>query len=142
MNINKFFELAKNSSTMSDYKKKNIHIGAVLVYKNKVIANGYNTKKTSPIQYKYNKYRELNCGEDRDYIADNHLATIHAEMKCLIDSKDMNVDWSKVSIFIYREHNGVQRLCKPCPSCEKALRDRGIRHIYYTTENGYNYECW
>lgn len=140
MNINRFFNLAKNSSEMSDYNKKNIHIGAVIVYKNRVIANGYNTNKTSPIQYKYNKYREMNCSEDREYIADSHLPCIHAEMKCLIDTKDMDIDWSKTSIFIYREHKGIQRMCKPCPSCEKALKDRGIKHIYYTTEKGYNYE--
>ena len=35
--IKRFFELAKNASTFSDYTKKNIHIGSVLVYKNKVI---------------------------------------------------------------------------------------------------------
>lgn len=142
MNINKFFRLAKNSSEMSDYNKKNIHIGAILVYKNKIIANGYNTNKTSPIQYKYNKYREKINSEmsQRIYKADNHLPYIHAEMKCLIDTKDINIDWSKVSIFIYREHKGNIRMCRPCISCEKALKDRGIKHIYYTTEKGYNYE--
>ena len=48
MNTDKFFKLAKNASKLSDYSKRKIHIGAILVYKNKVIASGWNTQKTSP----------------------------------------------------------------------------------------------
>lgn len=140
MNIERFFNLARNCSKLSDYNKKNVHIGAIIVYKNKVIANGYNTSKTSPIQYKYNKYRELITKNTRAYIADDHLPTIHAEMKCLIDTKDMDIDWSKAHMFIYRESCGHTRMCKPCPSCTKALRDRGIKNIWYTTEDGFVYK--
>lgn len=139
MNITKYFGLAKNASELSDYNKKNIHIGAVLVYKNKVIGSGWNTSKTSPIQMRYNKYREKTDG-DRTYSADSHLPCVHAEMKALIDTKDMDIDWSKVSIFVYRENNGTLRNCRPCIGCMQALKDRGIKDIYYTNENGYNYE--
>lgn len=139
MNTKKYFKLAKNASKFSDYNKKNIHIGSVLVYKNKIIANGWNTQKTSPIQYQYNKHREIECGT-RNFSADDHLPCIHSEMKCLIDTKYMDIDWNKVSIFVYRESCGKTRMCRPCPSCMKALKDRGIKHIYYTSENGYNYE--
>lgn len=140
MNTKRFFKLARNASKFSDYNKKNIHIGSVLVYKNKIIANGWNTRKTSPIQYQYNKHREKYFNNNRSFSADDHLPCIHAEMKCLIDTKNMDIDWSKVSIFVYRESCGKTRMCKPCPSCSKALKDRGIKHIYYTTEKGYNYE--
>ena len=140
MNTKRFFKLAKTASKFSDYNKKNIHIGAVLVYKNKIIANGWNTKKTSPLQYQYNKHREKYMNNNRSFNADDHLPCIHAEMKCLIDTKYMDIDWSKVSIFVYRESCNKTRMCKPCPSCAKALKDRGIKHIYYTTEKGYNYE--
>ena len=140
MNIKKFFKLAKTASKFSDYNKKKVHIGAVLVYKNKIISNGWNSRKTNPIQYKYNKYRETLGIDNRSYNADDHLPYCHAEMKCLIDTKDLELDWSKVSIFVYRESCGKTRMCKPCPSCTKALKDRGINHIYYTTERGYVYE--
>ncbi len=141
MNITKFFELAKNASKMSDYNKKNIHIGSVLVYKNKVISTGWNTSKTNPIQMKYNRYRELCTNSDRNYKADSHLPCLHSEMKCILDSKDIDIDWSKASIFIYREDGkGNLRNCYPCISCMKALEDRGIKDIYYTNESGYNYE--
>lgn len=140
MNINKYFNLAKNASKMSDYSKKNIHIGAILVYKNKVISNGWNTNKTSPIQMRYNKYREQTNNKERGYSADSHLPCVHAEMMCLINSKDLDIEWSKVNLFVYRESKGKMRNCKPCPSCQKALQDRGIKSIFYTNENGYNYE--
>lgn len=140
MNINKFFNLAKIASKFSDYNKKNIHIGSVLVYKNKVIANGFNTSKTNPIQYQYNKYRELNNNTNRTFSADDHLPYVHSEMMCLINTKDIEIDWSKVSLFVYRESCNKTRMCRPCPSCMQALKDRGIKHIYYTSEKGYNYE--
>lgn len=140
MNINKFFNLAKIASKFSDYNKKNIHIGSVLVYKNKVIANGFNTSKTNPIQYQYNKYRELNNNTNRTFSADDHLPCVHSEMMCLINTKDIEIDWSKVSLFVYRESCNKIRMCRPCPSCMQALKDRGIKHIYYTSERGYNYE--
>lgn len=138
--IKRFFELAKNASTFSDYTKKNIHIGSVLVYKNKVIGIGWNTNKTSPIQYSYNLYRQ-NTTKNREYDADKHLPCIHAEMKCLIDTRDLDIDWNKASLFVYRESsNGKLRNCKPCKGCMKALKDRGIKHIYYTNEDGCCYK--
>lgn len=138
MNIEKFFNMAKITSKLSDYSQKNIHIGAVLVYKNKIIANGWNTDKTNPLQFKYNKYRE-NADSNRTYKRDNN-ACVHAEMKCLIDTKDLDIDWNKVTIFVYREHKGIKRNCCPCVSCTKALKDRGIHNIFYTDENGFNYK--
>lgn len=142
--IIKYFNQAKNASEFSDYTKKNIHIGSVIVYKNKVIAVGYNMDKTNPLQYQYNKYREYRQNkkakhnkEDRLYFADSHLPCVHAEMKCLIDTKDLNIDWKKATMFIYRESCGKTRMCRCCPSCMKAIKDRGIKNIYYTTEQGY-----
>jgi len=138
--INKFFKLAKNASKFSDYTKKNIHIGAVLVYKNKVISNGWNTDKTNPIQYAYNIYRQQTENNNREYDANNHLPCVHAEMKCLIDTKDLNIDWRKANLFVYRSSNGKLRNCKPCKACLKAIKDRGIRNVYYTNEDGYCYK--
>ena len=60
---------------------------------------------------------------------------IHAEMMCLINTKYLEVDWSKVSLYIYREHKDhTTALAKPCPACEKAIKERGIKQVYFTTE--------
>lgn len=137
MKMNKYFKLARHASEMSDYNRKNIHIGAVLVYKKQILATGWNTNKTSPIQYKYNKYREEITDTKRTYSADTHPSCVHAEMMTLINTKDIDIDWGKARIYVYREMNGELRNCRPCPSCMKALKDRGIKTICYTTEDGY-----
>ncbi len=133
MNINRYFNLAKRASTFSDYDK--IKIGAVLVYKNKIISVGWNTHKSNPIQKKYNLFRS---DENRYYDVDSMPNYTHAEMKCLIDTMYLeHINWSKTSIFIYRSN---MNMCRPCNSCMRALKERGIKNIYYTDKNGYNYE--
>ena len=89
MNINKFFNLAKTASKFSDYNKKNVHIGAVLVYKNKIIANGWNSKKTNPIQYQYNKYRE-SLKNNRFYSIKYNLDEAGDSSKCPICEAEIN----------------------------------------------------
>ena len=31
-------------------------------------------------------------------------------------------------------------MSRPCPSCMAAIKDMGIKHIYYTTNDGFVYE--
>jgi len=139
MNINKYFNLAKNASTFSDYDK--IHIGAVLIYKNKVLSVGWNTKRTNPIQKKYNRYRVLHDG--RIYDSTILSNATHAEMSTLISTKNIEgINWEKCSLFVYSEtKDGNKRLTSPCPACRMALKERGIKNIYYTNNvKGYTYE--
>lgn len=132
MNINRGFEIAKEASKLSDYKKKNIKIGSTIIYKNKVLTIGWNTSKTNPLQAYYNKYRE-DTSDGREFISDEHLPCVHSELMSLINTRNMDIDWSKASMFIYRK-NGT---CKPCKACEQALKDRGIKKVFYTTNNGW-----
>ena len=63
---------------------------------------------------------------------------LHAEMMCLLGLKDMDIDYSKVKLYIYREdQNGNLSNCRPCPACMELIDRLGIKKIYYTTENGY-----
>ena len=131
--INKYFRLAKNAMNFSDCK---IKIGSVLVYKNKVLSIGYNTNKSHPLQKLLNqKYRST---KDRVFNVDNHTNGIHSELMCLINTKGLDIEWHKVSIYIYRESNNKPSMCKPCPCCNKALLERGIKtkNIYYTNWKG------
>lgn len=127
----RYYSLAEKASFFSDYKK--CHIGCIAVYKNRIIAVGYNTNKTSPLQAEYNKYR--------DYVLPPQKNGIHAEMSCLIKIKDMDIDFSKVVLYIYREDfNGNLAISRPCMACEHAIRDYGIKHIHYTGNMKYIYE--
>lgn len=137
MNIERYFKLAKNASTFSDCK---IKVGAILVYKNKVLSVGYNTSKSNPIQKMYNKYRNQNG--IRQFDVDKQNNGVHAEIMCLQHvTRLFKGDLSKCSIFVYSEtKNGSTRLIRPCMACLKYITELGIKNIYYTTNNGWQYE--
>lgn len=131
----KFFNIAKAVSKCSDWKKQ--HIGAVIVYKNRLLEVGYNTTKEIPMQKKYNKYRGFDPESNKN--------CAHAEMVALnrlIKSKLFaNLDISKIHLYVYREYkNGNYALARPCAACETALRMVGIKHIHYTGNNSLVYE--
>ena len=55
--------------------------------------------------------------------------------------KKGDIDFSKVKLYVYREHkNGVKALARPCPACQKMIKDMGIKEVWFTTENGFGYE--
>ena len=139
MNIERGFKLAKNASEFSDC---HIKIGAVLMYKNKVISVGYNTTKSNPIQKAYNVYRNAN---GREYDVERQNNGLHAEIMALQHAiRSFKGDLSKCSIFVYSEKKEgckrLTRLTKPCNACSKRLEELCIRNIYYTTNNGWQYE--
>ena len=67
----------------------------------------------------------------------------HAEMSALLRLKRFfpDIHAQDVGILVYRETaSGELALARPCPACEKALRDYGITDIYYTGKNSMVYE--
>lgn len=131
--INHYFNLARNACYYSDFMKA--RLGAVLIYKGKVMSVGWNSTKTSPLQKSLNKFRhyELDCG------AAHH--TLHAEVSCLTKARDLDIDWGRASIFIYRvKKDGSSGLAKPCKGCQALIKSMGIKNIYFSTENGWGYE--
>lgn len=126
-----YFKHARNIAKMSDYPRHKI--GCIVVYDNKIIGMGFNSKKTHPLQKVYNVER---------FSCDNTPHCMHAEVHALaglIHNKAIN--WKKVSIYNYREtKDGCLAMSKPCPSCMKLIKDLGIKDIYYTSNDGYVYE--
>lgn len=138
--IEKYFNIAKQQALFSSYKKE--HIGAVIVYKNKIIAKGCNTNYSHTLQKTYNIYR---TNETREYDVDKMANLLHAEMSCIATLLNHvaldNTNMKYYSIFVYRvDKNGNKQLARPCLSCMHALDDIGIKNIYYTTQEGFNYE--
>ena len=126
----RYFEKARQIANISDYNR--IHIGCVAVYQGQVIGLGCNTNKTHPTQKYYNKYRKPS-----DYM----LPKLHAEISCINQLKHLDINFSKVKLYIYRiRKDHPFGLARPCPSCMAAIKDLGIREIYYTTNEWYSYE--
>ena len=126
----RFFNIAKLNSLESDFNRA--RIGAIVVEKNKIISAGHSANKTSPVQYKYNKYRSFDIPYTEVH------PKVHAEIAALAPLlKRRDIDWSKVSIYVYREHkNGDVSCSRPCPSCMFLIKQLGIKNIYYTDWDG------
>ena len=62
---------------------------------------------------------------------------LHAEMMAIINAKDLDIEWSKCYLFVYRRN---KLNCRPCNACMKIIKDIGIKNIFYTDNNEYVYE--
>ena len=69
------------------------------------------------------------------------LPKLHAEINCINSIRHLNINFSKVKLYIYRIRNDQPfGLSRPCLSCMAAIKDLGIKDIYYTTNDGYVHE--
>lgn len=110
----KFFQLAKTASKHSNHPQH--QLGAVIVYKNKVVSLGFNKMQTHP-----------KSGHPWSYSHAEFCAVIKAQR----DLKDCH-------IYIYREtRDGIPGLAKPCNSCMAMIAETGISKIHYSTDAGY-----
>ena len=133
--IKRGFKLAKAAREASTWKGP--HLGASLIYKNRVLAMGWNSEKETKLQKSFNRYRTF----DAEKYKNCEHAEIHALRNLIRNYNLKEIDMKKVNIFIYREwKDGTTALAKPCIACEMALRDIGIRNVFYTGENGIVYE--
>lgn len=125
----KYLERAKQLSEQSDYQR--IHIGCIAVYGNKIISTGFNSNRTHPLQARLNRFRNKEIVKH----------TVHAEIACLSHIWDADLSWKKVKLYVYRNRrDGLKGMSRPCPACMAAIKQLGIREIYYTTNDGYSCE--
>ncbi len=134
----RMFAAARKIAETSDFKS--FHTGCVVVYKKHIIGIGANSDKTHPMQAQYNKFRKFNKTKN------GIKHSIHAEIAAINSISYVigrDIDWSKVKMYIYRicpGHESGQGLSKSCPACQAAIQDLGIKHVYYTTDDGFAYE--
>lgn len=131
MTINKGYLFAKKASEKSDFYRN--HTGAVAIYNGSVIAEGWNSEKTSPLQARYNDLRGFDSYKYR--------ASLHAEMMVISKIRYLDIDFSKVQLFVWRGKE-QPRLSKPCEACEKAIREVGIKKVFYTGNDSYIKEIY
>jgi len=118
-------ELALQTADSSLSRKK---VGAVLLNKGRVVAKGVNQDtKTHPLQARLAEVVGL---EEKIYL--------HAEVAALIRCRS---DVDTIVVARLGGHEGDElRNARPCPICTLALEQAGIKHIYYTTDNGFEYD--
>jgi deoxycytidylate deaminase len=116
--------------------KERVKIGAVIAVKNTIVSVGVNKSQSHTMQMRYNKFRQYR----EDSCLANSQHEIHAEIDAInrAINRTKHLDLSKAAIYVYREDkNGSLAMCRPCGACMRAIRDVGIRHIYYTSPDGY-----
>lgn len=126
------FKLARECSFKSDYSGcGRARIGCVVAYRGTVLAKGFNTDRTHTDQAKFNKWRYKK--QTNNYLPDK----CHAELMALTKIKFLDIDFSKVHIYVYRElRDGTLAMARPCPACLAAIKEMGIKNIHYTTDCG------
>lgn len=123
-----FFKVAHDEMNKSDYSGS-ARVGCAVYYKGSLLARGHNTDKTSPLQKQYNRYRF----PENDTPSKNH-----AELAALKKIRYLDIDFSQVEVYTYREwKNGRLAESRPCPSCMAFIKKLGIKNIKYTTRDGF-----
>jgi tRNA(Arg) A34 adenosine deaminase TadA len=92
-------------------------LGAVVVYRNQVVGVGYNkVYSNEPNLHKLNG--------------------LHAEIAAL---QNTTARYRKGStIYVYRlTSSNKPALAKPCCACQKIMKKMGVRHVWFSTENGW-----
>lgn len=127
------FAAARKQAMKSDFARQ--RVGCVIVCGNRVIAAAHNSERTHTEQMRYNVFRNL---DDQGYVEPK----VHAEIAALARSRYADVDWSRAEIYVWRETRDGKEcgLARPCAGCMAALRQRGIRKVYYTGDNSLVYE--
>lgn len=124
-----FFKAAQSVSMLSDHRYK---IGCVIVDKHRIISSGHNSNtKCHSIQAKLDT-KHFNCFCS---------GKVHAETSAIIPLLKTNIDYSRATLYTYRENKvGALAMSRPCPRCMKLIKQLGITKIKYTTDNGYAVE--
>lgn len=104
---------------------------AAIVLRNRIVSVGMNSMKSHPLQAKYRK--------------NPHAIFLHSEIAAIKNAlRELEVDdLSKCDLYITRVKRPnaftkkfVWGLAKPCPGCERAIAEFGIRRVIYTCDNG------
>ena len=85
----------------------------------------------------HRKYNQLRFNINEGYSPDR----LHAEIHALLPVSNMDIDFSKITLFIYRKMKSREfGMARPCPSCMAYIKQLGVKNIVYTTDDGYAFE--
>lgn len=137
MNYKHYLDLAADCAKNATYSgPSKVKLGCIAVYHGTILAKGCNSDKTHTTQARYNHLRY-----NPTLVGKYCPSKIHSEISVLQKIKYLDVDFSKVTLFIYREFkDGTPAIARPCPSCMAAAKEIGIKTVVYTTDGGYAIE--
>ncbi len=112
------------------FSGKNFHL-SFLIYKNRIISIGQNSKKTHPINLRNKKI-------SREGIDISTFKGVCSEWSAISKLKNLtNIPAHKCSLINIRiNKNNEIRMSRPCCSCIKLLSFFDISRVYYSNEKG------
>lgn len=114
---NRVTSLLEKASKLAETSTNTYRLAAIIVKNGTEVGSGIN--------------KSLNSGyiENPDY-----RTSIHAEVAALNNCR--KVDLNGATIFVARVlKDGSQAMSKPCADCQKQLKARGIKKVYYTIDS-------
>lgn len=119
-----FNQVKRVAAQCTDYRQR---LGALcLNERGKVIATGYNKRKTHPLQARHAKLQDK---EEKIYL--------HAEIAALVKCREQ----PHTMIICRLPRRGGIGLARPCPICQEAMHEAGVQVVKYSTDDGTYREC-
>lgn len=131
----RMMSIALSEASMSEFR--HFKTGCVIAYRGHVLSSAHNDERTSPAQKRYNRLRDI-----RDEHGNETVHKTHAEIRAiqgLSYTALTETDWKRARVYVARIASGLTNgvgLARPCPACMGALRDMGIRDVFYTCDGG------
>ena len=116
--LDKAIELAKSNPV-----EKLPRMAAIIAHRGRIVSIGFNRKKSHPLQAKYAKHPECQF--------------LHAEIDAIRKAlkKFSPEEISNFTMFVARvRKDDLPALAAPCYGCSNALKDFGIKEVYYTKD--------
>lgn len=104
--ISRFINVAKELAERSSHNYK---LGAVIYKHGKIVSTGYN---------------KTNRGVNKHY--GHWSGSLHAELSAIINAR---TDLTGASIVVARRYG---RLARPCTHCLAAIKEAGIKQVWFT----------
>ena len=98
--------------------------GAVALKSNKVVGVGVNTMRTSWLQRVY-----------ANKVGMPSKTCEHAEVAAIRHAKELDT-----LVVVRVSARGELVSSRPCPICRELIQDSGVKHLYYSQEDGIRYE--
>lgn len=111
-------------------------IAAGIWHRNRLIATGTNTLKSHPFALRYSRHPDC--------------IFLHAEMAAILKATAaIDIETLKKCSLVVcrikrpkpRSTKYIRGLAKPCPACERAIKETGIRNVWYSLDNSTEFAC-
>lgn len=119
----KMFRLAAQAAKFSEHKK--YKLAAVLFINGKPVSVGFNHYRSHPLISKFSSVK-----------------TTHAEIDAI---SNLKYNWNMKNSFLVVcriKKDGSFGLARPCPLCESILRKKGIKKVFFTSDQGYSKDIY